>query len=358
MLAAERRKRMALAEKIGHEEYIYRLNGDPSKLPMTGAAGAPYAYHDGYAQGGGSYGYAGGIGGGGLGFGGGLYVDQSPPIVPSLAPPESLPPVLPTVHYPKPPVYFHTKGSSTIGCSTGARLRPLQAPLPSSTSSYVMAPSNTAISTSLPGYAALPPVRPQSSAAPLPQVPPLSRQQYFTPPPINTTYTNTGSRVIGGGGASSAMSGVLNWSASPSNIGMTRNPAPGYMGSAYGPPRQAVPPPPPPGYLYDPADLPPAGKVTNRKPMPTYFNASEMPTPSTTPRYRGSSQGLTFTTGSYTDIHPMASRPRVSMAQLSHLHFHAEFHFHFHRDVAAMSSVRFTYEREFKGGSDHFYLFY
>lgn len=309
MLLAEKRKHNAIAEKIGHEEYIYRLNGDPSQLPGAGGrSGYGYTRQDTSMYG------NGGMGGGGGGGGGylspSLFTDHgfaAAPIIPSLAPPESLPPILPTVHYPKPPIHFHTSNHGGGGYAYGGlatRSRPLQPALPltTSTTTYALSPSNTGISTSLPGYASLPPIRNHPFSAP-------------PPPPQPQAYVSSYARGTGvgsGGGAATGMSGVMNWSSSPTNVYTAAQirPATGHnlvtnmSTPSFVMPRQyAAPPAPPPGFSYDPADLPPAGKMTNRKAMPTYFTSSDVPTPSTTPRYRGSSQGLTFQTQHYTDIH-------------------------------------------------------
>lgn len=315
MLLAEKKKHMAVADKIGHEEYIYRLHGDPSQLPLGAASASrpPWAA-SGYQTD--ASGAGGGAGGGDLfasGAGGRLGGVSGPaPIIPSLAPPESLPGILPPVHYPKPPVYFHTRGMNTgLGYASGARLRPLQPPLPSTAmaNSYVMAPSNLGISSSLPGFASLPPVnRTRVSATPPLQSQHTYNYNYKTSCPVTAaprasySYASN-ARVAGSGGAEAGMSGVLNWTTTTPNP-QPRQPAAGYTGNAYQTRAyQPLPPAPPPGYAYDPADLPPAGKATNRRPMPTYFCASDVPTPSTTPRLRGSSHGLTFQTHNYTDIH-------------------------------------------------------
>lgn len=293
MLVAEKRKRMGVANKIGHDEYLYRLNGDPSQLVGAAARGGGSGYGEQYAAhqyGGQSDNYLQGLGGMGMGGVG------PTPIIPSLAPPDSLPPILPSIHYPKPPVCLHGKSSGT-GYLSGYPRTMQSAPLLSSNSMYVMAPSNTGISSSLP-YAALPPVR---SRTPHAQPMNYATQQYqqqqssYYQEPSQSNYRFAGSEA---GGRSSGMSGVLNWNAvNPVNSGASSRPPSAYTAQ----PRPFVSLSP--GYTYDPSDLPPAGKATNRHAMPSYFAPSDVPTPSTNPRYRGTSQGLLFQTSNYTDIH-------------------------------------------------------
>lgn len=130
--------------------------------------------------------------------------------------------------------------------------------------------------------------------------------QWATPPALNTaalaatpawrvpespplvTYTRGGGGICTTGALDDNISRVMNWTGpAPPAVVATRP-------LSYGDyrPRFLLPPPPPPGYSYDPADLPPAGKLLTRNALPTYFAASDIPPPATAPRIIGSSYGL------------------------------------------------------------------
>lgn len=301
MLVAERRRRMNVSDKIGHDDYSYELHGEPPQI----GAGHPSSRQQQYS----SFSYPSGpIGDRNISAarlldrGGG----PPPPIVPSLAPPAALPPIPPSQHYPKPPVLLNTASSGMSYGSLGYMRHPAPPPLPHlmTNTQYTMPPSNVAISASLPGRAALPPIQrgqggPQQGVLPPP--PPMQLGVSDEGPQRVRSHANPsglygrGIGVSAGGGNSAGTAGALNWlGATPvlagggSAVGAAAAPPlQGGMGNDY---RSRVANLPiPMGYMLDPSNLPPAGKSTHRYAMPSYFAPSGMPTPATRPRIRGKS---------------------------------------------------------------------
>lgn len=171
-------------------------------------------------------------------------------------------------------------------------------PLPSVPATYHMPPPSKAVPECLPN----PIICPDGTT----MVPPVSITQWATPPALNqaalattpgwripespplVTYTRGGGALCGTGALNENAARVLNWTGpAPPAVVATRP-----LNYSDYQPRYLLPPPPPPGYSYDPADLPPAGKILTRNAMPTYFAASDIPPPATTPRLIGSSYGL------------------------------------------------------------------
>lgn len=304
MLVAERRKRRAVADKIGHEEYIYKLNGDPTQLPLTHsnrnrsrsasaqAAGStsnplvPYSNLPPAAP-------------PSL-----LWSQAKAPVIPSLAPPDSLPAIPPPIHYPKPPLSFHGPTTSYASMQQGLLSYPYR---PRVTTTYPSSlympsrsytsrpPSNLGISTLLPGPSALPPAQRSTS---------LGYSTNTVPAPATATaapFSLSAPRVVRSG---NEMNAVMNW-----GIGAAAPPPPAGALHAIGGnwlvpdarPRSRAPPPPP-NVVYDPADLPPAGKPSSHTTLPTYFHPSDIASPPTRPRSRGSSLGPSLLSNGFRDV--------------------------------------------------------
>lgn len=309
MLVAERRRRQNISDKVGHDNQSYELPGESSPISGGGSPSqqlqyAGHQYPSGPIR--------------NSSFAAGRLLDRAgtvpPPIVPSLAPPTSLPPIPPSQHYPKPPVLLNSASSGIAYGSLGHSRQPLPPPLPHLMTNiqYTMPPSNLAISSSLPGRAARPSVqRPPPRPIPQPVPPPGAYAGMEEMPQRIRSYTNPsglygrGIRVPSGGGNSSGAAGALNWSNTAPVVGgggsavgaATAAAAPmvGGGGSmAFENRSRFLAPAIPAGYVLDPSSLPPAGKSTHRYAMPSYFAPSGMPTPATSPRVRGKS-GLFYT---------------------------------------------------------------
>lgn len=171
-------------------------------------------------------------------------------------------------------------------------------PLPSVPATYHMPPPSRAVPRCIPA----------SNPCGLPHgmLPPVHLTQWATPPALNqaalsstpgwripitpplVSYIRGGANICGTGALDDNAARVLNWTGpAPPAVVATRP----LTWTDYKP-RYLLPPPPPPGYSYDPADLPPAGKLLTRNALPTYFAASDIPPPATAPRLIGSSFGL------------------------------------------------------------------
>lgn len=211
----------------------------------------------------------------------------SPPVKPSLAPPHAQAVLLPPIHMPGLPVGVKAKAQAQEKRSLDL-LPALPAPLqtfkvpheiPYPSGSYpsilprtlIPGPEYTSgLSFSTPSY---------------PLGPPHSNGSLLT---IVRTGRGALSVVKGNGAFVFPSSMVWDGPLAPHIVASRPAPSPGnsYGGSAIDASRSIS------RSSYDPSSLPPAGKAVNRGMLPSYFYHSDIPTPATVPRARGSSYGL------------------------------------------------------------------